>query len=85
MKLKFESLFSNDSQKQGRRDPLALFLEGGRILNGESVLYAGETFSFSLGAHIDDVGAAVKLALHSNPAACSCSGCAVGACACAWT
>ena len=51
-------------------------------MNGESFLYAGETFSFSLGAHIDDVGAAVKLALHSNPAACSCSGYAVGACAC---
>ena len=62
--------------------PLAVFLEGGRILNGESVLYAGKAFSVSRGAHIDDVGAAVKLALHSNPAACSFSGYAVGACAC---
>ena len=68
--------------KKGQREPLAVFIEGGGILNGESFLYAGETFSFSLGAHIDDVGAAVKLALHSNPAACSCSGYAVGACAC---
>ena len=82
MKFKFESIFSIFCQKKAQREPLAVFIKGGEILNGESFLYAGETFSFSLGAHIDDVGAAVKLALHSNPAACSCSGYAVGACAC---
>ena len=81
--MKVSESFSNCCQKKGQREPLAVFIEGGGILNGESFLYAGETFSFSLGEHIDDVGAAVKLALHSNPAACSCSGYAVGACA--WT
>ena len=80
MKFKFESIFSIFCQKKAQREPLAVFKEGGEILNGESFLYAGETFSFSRGAHIGDVGAAVKLALHSNPAACS--GYAVGACAC---
>ena len=82
--MKVSESFSNCCQKKGQREPLAVILEreGGRILNGESFLYAGETFSFSRGEHINDVGAAVKLALHSNPAACSCSGYAVGACAC---